>query len=162
MTAPWPRSLPLLAGLLAATPLLIAPVVLRGDRATDDHRPPSASSSPRQSAVTLHPIDSALPRAIRTAPFRPDRRPSAVAYDPSRLEQASLGAMPPKPNLALAGLLGGREPVALVEGIPGRDGPVLLAVGDTAGGLKVRRIKGGEVTVSGMDTTWMLTVQRAQ
>ncbi len=104
------------------------------------------------------PIDSLSTVARRTAPFRPDGRASAVPYDPLRSEAPAEYA-PPKPALLLSGIMEGVAPVAVIEGIPGREGPVVLGVGDTIAGLRVKRIGGGQVTVTGMDTTWQLRLR---
>lgn len=103
-------------------------------------------------------VESLAVTARRVAPFRADGRPSAVAYDPVRSE-AVPEYLPPKPSLALKGILEGGASLAIIEGIPGRDGPVLLGVGDTVAGLRVRRIRDGQVTVTGMDTTWQLRIR---
>jgi hypothetical protein len=104
--------------------------------------------------------DSLAQLARARAPFRADGRPAPVAYDPTRAASPMPSYGAPKPGLVLTGLVGGPASLALLEGIPGREGPVLLAVGDTIAGLKIRRIKEGHVTVTGMDTTWVLAVRR--
>ncbi|MEO7333279.1 MAG: hypothetical protein ABIZ71_04990 [Gemmatimonadales bacterium] len=104
-------------------------------------------------------LDSLAGAAIRVAPFRADGRQSSVAYDPARAEAPASGYTPPKPGLVLSGLIGGKAPMAVLEGIPGHDGPALLGVGDTLAGLRVRRIGEGQVTVTGMDTTWVLALR---
>lgn len=106
-------------------------------------------------------VDSLAARARTQAPFRPDGRPSRVAYDPVRSEQPQLNDGMPRPAPFLTGLVGGVRPLAVVAGVPGRDGPVVLGVGDTAAGLRVIRIKEGRVTMTGMDTTWTLIVRGA-
>jgi hypothetical protein len=45
----------------------------------------------------------------------------------------------------------------VLEGVPGREGAVILAAGDTAGGLQVRRLEPGRAVIAGYDTTWVLT-----
>ena len=105
------------------------------------------------------PLDSLTVVARQVAPFRPDGRPSRVAYDPGRSEVAAQDYQTPKPVLVLTGVMEGVEPLAVLEGIPGREGPALLGVGDTLAGLKVRRIREGKVTITGMDTTWVLTIR---
>lgn len=107
-------------------------------------------------------VDSLAARVRSMAPFRPDGRPSRVAYDPVRSEAPQLNDGMPRPALVLTGLVGGARPLAVVAGVPGRDGPVVLGVGDTTAGLRVTRIKEGRVTMTGMDTTWTLIVRGAQ
>lgn len=95
-------------------------------------------------------------------PFRLDRRPADVPYG-AIVDGAA--ATPPaptltNPNLALSGIIGGPPWVAVIDGVPGHDGSVLLHVGDTLGGLRVRAISGTTVTITGSDTTWKLTLKR--
>jgi hypothetical protein len=95
--------------------------------------------------------------AQKVAPFRPDGRPSRVVYDPAG---TTVPVDPvPKPRLVVTGLVEGTAPLVLLEGVPGRESPVLLGVGDTLAGLKIRRIREGKVTITGMDTTWVLAIR---
>lgn len=104
------------------------------------------------------PPDSLVARVVGAHPFRPDRRPPARAYEPAQPGGSSVaGEAPPRPALRLAGLLWGSVPRVIVEGVPGREGAVLLSRGDTAGGLLVRRIEPGRAVIRGYDTTWVLT-----
>jgi hypothetical protein len=94
-------------------------------------------------------------------PFRLEHRPSTVAYRPE-LEgtpPTPRPPAPPKPTLALAGLVGGPPWAALLDGVPGRDESVLVHAGEVLGGLQVRRVSAAGVTISGMDTTWHLTLK---
>jgi hypothetical protein len=65
-----------------------------------------------------------------------------------------------KPSLSLSGIVGGPPWVALLDGVPGRDGSMVLHAGDSIGGLKARAITSTTATISGFDTTWKLTVKR--
>jgi hypothetical protein len=49
---------------------------------------------------------------------------------------------------------------AVVEGIPGREGGVVVREGEVLGELRVRSIKRDTVVVVGFDTTWALAVRR--
>ncbi len=111
--------------------------------------------------VTRSDIDVAVIALTETDPFRAGRRPSPVAYQPTRD-----GAPPPppratRPGLALSGIIGGPPWSAVLEGVPGRDGGSVVRTGDTLGGLKVRAAGRDTVVIIGMDTTWRLTVRRA-
>ena len=101
---------------------------------------------------------------VRGNPFRFDRKPSAVPYQPE-LEGAPppppAAPKPPKPVLVLRGIVGGPPWDAMVEGIPDRQGPVLVRRGDTLGGLTIRAIRRDTVIIQGADTTWRLTIKRA-
>ena len=123
-----------------------------------DTRPATA-----ETALIASIGDSLAVRAERIAasdPFRLVRHPSPVAYHPE-LE----GAPPPppalpKPALTLAGILGGPPWQAILEGIPGRDGPLVVRAGDRVGELTVRSVRRDTVVIAGLDTVWKLTVRR--
>jgi len=91
-------------------------------------------------------------------PFRISRRPVIPAYDPVRLAEQT-APLPPRPVLSLAGVVEGGDPSAVIEGIPGVEGPRVMRVGDSSGGLQVKQIRNGRVTIGGMDTTWVLEVR---
>lgn len=151
---------PIVGALLLVAPFILSFRVLgaSGDRTTSAetfHEAGVGAGAPHPA-----PVDS-LARVVRDrGPFRPDGRPSARPYDPMRGEDQGTTYAPPMPVLALSGVLDGPAPAAILEGIPGREGSVILGVGDTAGGLRLRLIKEGRVTVTGMDTTWVLTLRR--
>jgi hypothetical protein len=102
-------------------------------------------------------IDVAAARVAETDPFRIERKPAAVAYRPD-LEGVAPPPKPPKPQLVLEGLVGG---AALIDGAPGHPATAIVHVGDTLGGLRIRRIDRDTVIVSGSDTTWRLTLRHA-
>ena len=102
-------------------------------------------------------IDVAAARVAATDPFRIERKPAAVAYRPD-LEGVAPPPKPPKPRPVLDGIVGG---AALFDGVPGQSATVILHVGDTLGGLRVRRIGRDTVVVTGADTTWRLTLRQA-
>ncbi len=93
-------------------------------------------------------------------PFRVARRPSDVGYDPVRLMQPVVPP-PPKPVLAVVGIVWdtGRDPTALVEGLPGLEGPRAVRRGETVAGLRVRMIEPDRVVITGLDTAWTLRVR---
>lgn len=92
--------------------------------------------------------------------FRAERRPAAIPYDPARAVGSGLGAIVAKPTLTLRGLVWGAVPEAVVEGLPGTDGPRVLRVGEAIGGLRVQRVQPDRVIIAGMDTVWTLTLRR--
>lgn len=102
-------------------------------------------------------IDAAARVVAQTDPFRLDRRPSSVPYRPD-LEGVAPPPKPPKPALALEGLVGN---AALIDGVPGRSTTAIVHAGDTLGGLRIRRIGRDTVVVSAPDTTWRLTLRHA-
>jgi len=104
--------------------------------------------------------DSFVAALIGKDPFRVARRPAAVLYDPVRLAQPATPP-PPRPTLALSGIVwdNGKDPTALVEGLPGADGPRPMRQGETIAGLHVKTIRPDRVVITGLDTTWTLTVR---
>lgn len=101
-------------------------------------------------------IDSIADRNL----FRDDRESDD---DAPPLNVASIPvtpAAPPKPALVLRGILGGPPWNAILGGIPGRDGDVVVRQGDSLSGLRVRTVKPTGIVVRGMDTTWTLTLAR--
>jgi type II secretory pathway component PulC len=138
-----------LAVRLLASPLVGIAVPPRAERTR------VAAASPRSMAP-----DSVGTLVTRHDPFRMTRRPSAAVYDPVQLAQPATPPAP-KPALALVGIVwdSGRDPTALLEGLPGVDGPRALRQGETIGGLRVKRINPDRVVITGLDTTWTLTVR---
>ena len=113
----------------------------------------TASTSPESGALT-----TLAARIVARDPFRLERKPSSVAF----------GATPPaavpvdpsrRPRLLLSGV-SGPPWQAVLEGIPGREGSVVVRVGDVFGELRVRSIRRDTVVVQGADTTWKLTVRK--
>jgi hypothetical protein len=113
-------------------------------------------------AQLVWPADSLAAEARAVAagdPFRLDRRPADVPY---RTESTGAPAPPPpkpaRPPLALAGIVGGPPWVALLAGVPGRAGNVVVHRGDVLGDLTIRAVGKDTVIVHGADTTWTLTL----
>lgn len=90
-------------------------------------------------------------------PFRVSHQPSSVPF----------GAATPvlaqglsRPTLALRGIVGSSGGwSAVLTGIPGHDGTVLLRAGDTIAGLRVRRVAAGSAVIQGRDTLWTLSLE---
>ncbi len=96
-------------------------------------------------------------------PFRTDRRPAEVLFQLSGPTTPAPAIAVPvvRPTLVLAGLVGGPPWHALVEGVPGREGGVLLGLGDQIGGVRVLEFRNGAVVLAGYDTTWVLSPRNA-
>jgi len=141
-------------GLALGVRLAAAPLV----RATLPQRMAAATQIAAR-LVEAHPDSLAAAVAARD-PFRVSRRPSNVVYDPVRLAQPATPP-PPKPVLALVGIVwdNRRDPTALVEGLPNVDGPRPVRQGETIAGLRVKTITPDRVVITGLDTTWTLTVR---
>ena len=140
-----------LAGSLYAVP---------AGAAVRDGLPASVALAMRVPAESL---TAAAERIATSNPFRLDRRPAAVAFS-SVLEGMPLPPPPPpkpaQPSLSLAGILGGPPWEALIDGIPGRDGSVLVRRGQRFSGLTVRSVSRDTVVIAGQDTVWRLTLRK--
>ncbi|MHB1327431.1 MAG: hypothetical protein ACYC2K_04440 [Gemmatimonadales bacterium] len=102
-------------------------------------------------------FDSLVDVIRASAPFQSSRVPGApaVADDPAV-------PRPARPILHLGGLVGGVAPLAVLYGIPGMQGGRVIQEGDTVGGLRVRSIRAGVVSVVGYDTTWALSLEETE
>jgi hypothetical protein len=122
---------------------------------------PSARSArdgvPLRAAASMN-VDSTIRLILTRTPFRAARRPAAVAFDPRLSTQVEAPATP-KPVLALSGIVWGADPTAVIQGLPGIEGSKVVRRGDVIGGIKVSRIERERVLVTGLDTTWTLTVR---
>lgn len=106
-------------------------------------------------------LTSAANTIVAADPFRLDRRPADAPYRVT-LDGTSAPPPPPKPTkpaLALAGIVGGPPWTVLLDGVPGREGTVVVHRGDTLGGLTIRSAGRDKVVVQGFDTTWTLTLK---
>ena len=122
---------------------------------------------PAAAAHALPPADSLLSSdgdslsalAVGRDVFRVTRRPASVAFNPDVDESEHEPERPPRPLLQLLGIVAGRDPTAIVDGLPGSEGPRVVRAGDVIGPLAVERITPGEVRIAGMDTVWVLQVR---
>lgn len=117
-------------------------------------RPPPLPAVPRP-----YSSDSLARAAAARDVFRAARRPAAIAYDPQRAAAPVEAKQPPKPVLALIGLVGGDKATAVIEGLPGIEGARVVRVGDVVSGIRVMRIGADHVRLVGMDTVWVLRVR---
>jgi hypothetical protein len=141
-------------GLVAVVRLAAGPLVrVSLDGASDTVAPAPASAT--HGSMAAESISAIAARD----PFRVGRRPVLPAYDPLRLAE-QLAPPPPRPVIAVVGILDGRPPSAVLEGLPGVEGSRVVRVGDVIGPLKIKGIDGQRVVVSGMDTTWTLEVRK--
>lgn len=119
----------------------------------------AAPSAVHEAAGAARP-DSLEEKVVARDPFRAARRPARVGFDPNPTPQPPADPPPPKPTLVVSGIMWGREPSAVLEGLPGIEGARLVRAGEVVAGFRVRRITAHEVTVTGMDTTWVLQVRK--
>ncbi len=151
----WLRVARLAAQLACAGAVPAGLVVARPWPAPDLPPPPSA---PVVASTPAGAIDSLDHWIVARDPFRVTRSAASVAFDPDPAP-AAVEPAPPKPTLAVTGIVWGPEPSAVVEGLPGQEGSRLVRVGERIGALRIRRIAPRQVTITGMDTTWVLEVR---
>jgi hypothetical protein len=120
---------------------------------------PSARPVPVVDTIALA---AAAARIRARNAFRIDRKPTDVLYNPWEPSAPPPPPVPPRavPQLVLAGLVGPPWN-ALLEGVPGRETGVLLALGEELNGITFAALRGDTVLLSGLDTTWTLTARRA-
>jgi len=117
--------------------------------------PPNATPSSDSLAVLAR-------RIVDDDAFRLDRKPAAVPYVLAGDSSASVAPLPPpvpKPMLTLVGIVGGPPWAALINGIPGHDGTVLVHPRDTVGGLRIRDVSAAAALITGLDTVWHLSTK---
>jgi type II secretion system (T2SS) protein M len=122
--------------------------------------PPSIPASTREVAmydaeVLQHAADSLIANDV----FRLERKPSAVAFG-LPANPTPPPAAKPAIQIVLGGVMGGPPWRAVLSGIPGHNGSVIVAQGDTLGGLRVKSVQRDVVVVQGPDTMWTLKVRR--
>jgi hypothetical protein len=149
----WGVGVWVLLGVVALAAATFAPVV---ESAQPDlvRRPP-----PPSAALRPYPADSLGRLTVSRDVFRSARRPATLAYDPQGAAAPVETNQPPKPALALVGIVVGPEPTAVIEGFPSVEGSRVVRVGDVVSGLRVARIAADRVVITGMDTTWTLKVR---
>jgi len=128
--------------------------------------PPGALSAtpPEPRLVPRERLAAAARAVVGGNPFRLDRVPAPIGFGQPGMAPGETGFVPPpppRPQLALTGIVGPPWQ-AVLEGVPGREGtPVVVRRGDVLGELRIREVNRTTVVVSAPDTTWRLTVRRA-
>jgi type II secretory pathway component PulC len=93
--------------------------------------------------------------------FRLERHPARIPFHRDMLGTPPVApaANAPRPQLIVAGIIGGPPWEALLNGLPGREGTVLVRAGQILDGLRIRSINRDSVVVQGVDTTWRLAMR---
>lgn len=128
-----------------------------------DSQPTNGGTPSAVRPVGVEALHTAAAEVVETDPFRLERHPAAVPFDPqggTARGAAPPPAPPPRPALALGGILGGPPWEAILEGIPARTQGMVIQSGESIGDLRVRSIGPDTVVVDGPDTTWILTLKR--
>jgi len=154
---------------ISAVALILTARQIRANGAADDStrrgRPGTlVRSTPSSSALEMFDadsLDSAAGRVIAHDPFRLARKPATVAFSiaPNGVVGPPVPAAPPV-RIALQGTIGGPPWRAIIAGIPGHDGTIIVSSGDTLGGVSIRRVSRDGVTVRVKDSTWTLTLTK--
>jgi hypothetical protein len=98
--------------------------------------------------------------ARRGDPFRLDRAPAPVRFGaPPAPAPGMAPPPPPRAPLTLAGVVGPPWQ-ALIEGMPGHAGAVVVRAGDRVEDLRILSVTREQAVVRGTDTTWRLTLKR--
>lgn len=105
-------------------------------------------------------ISQLLAQAAAKWPFRESR--SSPASDAATVAAADAALQQPRPQLQLAGVVHAREASAVVAGLPGAATAQVIQIGQSVGGVTLRKVMGETATLSGYDTTWHLTLVRPE
>jgi hypothetical protein len=147
--------------------LALAVVLLgwsRWRRAEPEVRAPAgalATSPPEPRRVPRDRLAAAGRTVTGGNPFRLDRAPAPIGFaQPGMMGPPAeyVPPPPPRPQLFVSGIVGPPWQ-ALLEGVPGREGAVVVKRGDVLGDLRIRDITERVVVVASPDTTWRLTVR---
>ena len=109
--------------------------------------------------MVAHPdsLDDAAATIVANDPFRLSNKPTSV-----RFLAAASGVVPSvevRPRFALRAIIGGPPWSAIVEGIPGQEGGIVVSAGLAVGAVRIGRITRDTVVVQAPDTTWKLTLK---
>lgn len=97
-------------------------------------------------------------RVVASDPFRLDRRPAELPFGAAAISQQPMGQ---QIHVApfVSGIVGPPWR-AVLEGVPGREGSVLVAAGDTLAGLRIVSVRRDSIVIQAKDTTWRLAVRK--
>lgn len=106
-------------------------------------------------------LDSALGGIVDRNPFRPQRKPSPIRYQPggSTIAAEVPEPEPVRPTFILRGIIDAQEPRAVIEGFPGTNQPIAVRAGEQRGAFRIEEIAKNRVVITGPDTTWTLELK---
>jgi len=117
---------------------------------------PSPQSVATVSMFDAEQLSAFTQQTVAHDPFRLDRRPTDMAA-------AATSTAPQAPvqrgDLKVKGIVGGPPWQAVLAGVPGHEGMVVVHAGDTIAGLRVRRVFDTGVILAGPDSLISLTIQ---
>ena len=163
------RSLERLSWMVTATVLvLFAHEMLLLDRGGSHDGPIGRGvmqNSPRMPALIMFEVDSldsAASHIVAHDPFRLERKPASVAYNTSPTGiVATVAPVIPMLRIALQGTIGGPPWHAIISGVPGHAGTIIVSSGDTLGGISIRKVNRDSVTIRVKDSTWTVAMTKA-
>lgn len=117
-------------------------------------RPAQAAIAPARSD-----LGEVAMQVIANDPFRLDRRPAELPFGTAPRSAEAL-ARPTEVAPTVSGIVGPPWR-AVLEGIRGREGSILVAKGDTVGGYRIVSLSTDTVVIQAKDTTWRLSVRKA-
>lgn len=125
----------------------------------DDLRVSLAHTDPDITMFDEDTLTAAAERTAQSDPFRADRHPASVPFSmtPAGIPAPLIPAGPPL-RIALRGTIGGPPWRAILSGIPGHEGTVLLSPGDSLGGILVRRVTRDSAIIRLKDSTWAVAI----
>lgn len=106
--------------------------------------------------VTADSLLGAMDRVSESGLFASDS--DNESDDGSTAPPLNPTAVPMRPTITLRGLLGGPPWIAVVQGLPGIPGPVVLRSGDTLAGFSIVRAGRDSVVLSGNGTSLTLSL----
>lgn len=130
--------------------------VVRQLRVVDENSSPLTSAP--DAVVIADTIPDAVTRIVERNIFQP--RGTAATVSIGEVTSVATTPAPPRPILSLLGIVGGPPWSAIVAGVPGRDGAVVMRLADTLSGLRIATIRRDTVVVRSRDTTWTLSLPR--
>lgn len=108
--------------------------------------------------VIADTIPDAVTRIVQRNIFQPNGAPATASAN--QIAAVSPTPAPVRPILLLRGIVGGPPWSAVVQGVPGREGAVVMRLADTLSGLRISAIRRDTVVVRSTDTTWTLSLPR--
>jgi hypothetical protein len=136
-------------------------VTLQRRERLDDVPPSAIPSRPRVDPTMAVESLAVLATTLSAHdPFRISHQPPTVSFGGGSELSPPPASARPRPMPILQGLIGrATRWEAVLAGIPGHDGSVVVRVGDTLAGLRIRRIDRDTVVVVAADTAWKLTLR---
>jgi len=103
--------------------------------------------------------DDRFEKIVNRDPFRLARHPSPTPFQAESGNGMIAAPQVVRPNLVLNGVVGGPPWSAVITGLVGRDGNVVVRQGETFGPLRIQSITRDGVVIQGLDTTWHLSAK---